>query len=190
PVAARKRQEVKEEIGDVLWYTVLLGQLHNSNTQFNVFTNDISNLHKEISAGNQRAATIEMVLTPERKESFLQKAKAFIAKTVISLDEYQSLAFLTARTEGDQLERVCLAVLSQLGAEVLRTTLPGFELNLNKNLADRDLNVVLGEIVWHLAALATLSHLGLNEIAEANRTKVTRRYGRKDPTPLHDEKYP
>ena len=31
-VAARKRQEVKEEIGDVLWYTVSLSQQSNGDT--------------------------------------------------------------------------------------------------------------------------------------------------------------
>lgn len=190
PVAARKRQEVKEEIGDVLWYTVLLGQQSNNDAGFDVFTNDISNLLKENSAGNERAAKIETALTPERQASFLQKGEAFITKDDVTLDEYQQLAFMTARTGGGQLERVCLAVLSQLGAEVLRTTLPAIELNLNQKLVDRDLNVVLGEIVWHLAALATLSGLKLGEIANANREKVTRRYGLGQPTSLHDGIYP
>ena len=187
PVTARKRQEVTEEIGDVLWYTVLLGQLNNNNADFNVFTNDICNLHHEISAGNQRAATIRMTLTAETTKLFLHEADGFRMKRDFVLDEYQKLAFMTARTEGDQLERVCLAVLTQLGAEVLRTTLPKIEIDLNKNLVDRDLNTVLGEIVWHLSALATLSDLKLTEIADANRAKVTRRYGPRQHTPLHDD---
>ena len=190
PVAARKRQEVKEEIGDVLWYTVLLGQLHNPGASFNVFSHDISNLHKELSADNERADVIQTVLTPERKALFVENSCAFLQRDDFTLDEYQKLAFMTARTKGAQLERVCLAVLTQLGGEVLRTTLPQVELGLNQKLTDRNLNVVLGEIVWHLAALGTLSNLKLNDIADANREKVTRRYDRGQPTPLHDDKYP
>lgn len=186
-VAARKRQEVQEEIGDVLWYTVSLSQQCNDDTFFNVFRNDIYNLLGEISAENERAITIETALTPERKASFLEEAEAFIAKDDVTLDDYQQLAFMTRRTEGKQLERICLALLSQLGAEVLRTTLPAIELDLNQKLMDRELNVVLAEIVWHLAALATLSGLGLGGIVEANRKKVTRRYGRRQPTPLPDD---
>jgi NTP pyrophosphatase (non-canonical NTP hydrolase) len=47
-VAARKCQEVKEEIGDVLWYSVSLGQQSNSDARFNTFTNDIRNLHGSV----------------------------------------------------------------------------------------------------------------------------------------------
>ena len=188
PMDARRRQQVEEEIGDVLWYVSCLSRL--SDAAGNPFHDDIRNLRKEISASDQRAARIERELTPEVKVEFLGQAAEFLERADFELDDYQRLASLTARTRGALLERVCLAVLTQLGAEVLRKTLPTVELDLNRKLADRDLSVILGEVVWHLAAVATVSRLTLNQIAEANRAKGNGRYKRTEPTPLPDEQYP
>ena len=130
------------------------------------------------------------MLSPGVKADFLAQAAQFLQRADFDLDDYQRLAFLTARTKGAEFERVCLAILSQLGAEVLRTTLPPVELELNRKLEDRDLAVVLGEIVWHLAAVATMSGLTLGRIAADNQAKVTGRYRRLTPTPLPDDGYP
>lgn len=188
-VAGSRRQQVGEEIGDVLWYVISLAQCSDT-AGVNAFTDDIRYLHREISGDDQRAATIATVLTAERKATFLDGAVDFLARDDFELDDYQHLAFMTRRTEGGQLERVCLAVLMQLGAEVLRKTLPPIELDLNRKLADRNLDVVLGELVWHLSAVATLSGLSMSCIAEANEAKLTRRFVRGGPTPLHDGIYP
>ena len=185
-MAARRRQQVGEEIGDVLWYLVCLSRLTTHDAGRNVFQDDIRNLQEEISAPDQRAARIEGVLTPAVKAAFLARAAEFLGKGDFNLDDYQELASLTARTRGVEFKRVCLAILSQLGAEVLRTTLPPVELELNKNLGDRGLTVVLGEIAWHLAAVATSSGLSLDGIAAANQAKVTGRYNRTAATPLPD----
>jgi hypothetical protein len=104
--------------------------------------------------------------------------------------DYQSLAFLTARTKDRTLVEVCLAVLWQLSAQLFRRKLPSIELRLNKALADRSTNDVLGEIAWHVAALASIYGLDLGEIAENNQKKVRYRRDRKHPTPLHDEHLP
>jgi hypothetical protein len=45
----------------------------------------------------------------------------------------------------------------------------------------------LGEITWHLAAIASRFHLSLDEIVESNRKKVSFRSERGTPTRLHDE---
>lgn len=189
-MAARRRQQVGEEIGDVLWYVVCLSRLTTSESARNVFQDDIRNLQVEISATDQRAARIEGVLTPEVKGTFLAQAAEFLDRGDFELEDYQKLAFLTARTKGVEFKRVCLAVLSQLSAEVLRTTLPPVELELNTKLTDRELTIVLGEVVWHLAAVATVSGLSLNGIAAANQAKVAGRYKRSAATPLPDEAYP
>jgi NTP pyrophosphatase (non-canonical NTP hydrolase) len=189
-VAESKRAEVLEEAGDVLWYCVALGQLHNRDTAFALLKEDVRNLHDENSAADARANRIERELTPERKAKFLEGAATFLTQDDTTLGDYQRLAFLTARTEGHVLERVCLAVLSQLGTEVLRTTLPEVELDLNKKVVDRPLNVVLGEIVWHLAAVATLNEMSLDEVAVFNQDKLVRRYGRAAATTLPDTGFP
>src|SRR5262249_1610943 len=82
---------------------------------------------------------------------------------------------------------VCLALLWQLGAELLRSTLPPIEIDLNKNVADRPSNIVLGEIAWHLSAMASLYHLSLSDVIASNCNKLNFRSARGAPTPLHDE---
>jgi hypothetical protein len=84
------------------------------------------------------------------------------------------------------LLEVCIAVLWQLGAELLRPTLPEIEIALNRNIADRPTNVVLGEITWHLSAMASLYDLSLDDIVASNCTKVRFRSERGAHTPLHD----
>ena len=80
-----------------------------------------------------------------------------------------------------------MAVLWQLGAELLRKTLPAIEISLNRNVSDRSINVVLGEIIWHLSAVASVFELSLDQVIERNIEKVTFRANRDNPTPLHDD---
>jgi len=179
-------EEIKEEIGDVLWYCYSLAQIVNGGT-FDILASDIALLKREIGGQNERAEKISAALDPASKDAFLAAAQTFPPAGGCSFDDYQTLAFKTARTDGRVLLEVCLAVLAQLTAELLRATLPEIELTLNKNIADRPSNTVLGEITWHLAAIASLYHLSLDEIVAFNRKKVSFRSERGTPTPLHDE---
>lgn len=135
--------EIKEELGDALWYCYVVAQAINGGT-FDVLANDIQNLRCEIDSTNERARKIATALDPLTREAFLEAAKSFPPAGGFSFDEYQQLAFKTARTDGHVLLEVCLAVLWQLGAELLRPTLPEIEIALNRNVADRAANTVLG----------------------------------------------
>jgi NTP pyrophosphatase (non-canonical NTP hydrolase) len=181
--------EIKEEIGDVLWYCYSLAQVENAE-HFDILANDIALLRREIAGENERAEKIRAALealNPATKDAFLAAAGTFPQAGAASFDEYQKLAFKTARTDGRTLLEVCLAVLPQLGAELLRKTLPEIEQTINRNIADRPINTVLGEITWHLAAIASLYHVSLDGIVDINRTKVSFRMERGTPTRLHDE---
>jgi NTP pyrophosphatase (non-canonical NTP hydrolase) len=185
-------EEVKEELGDVLWYCYALAQLENA-APFDILANDIALLRREIADENERAEKIRAALealNPASKDAFLTAAQTFPQAGAATFNDYQSLAFKTARTDGRTLLEVCLAVLPQLGAELLRATLPQIERTINRNIADRPTNTVLGEITWHLAAIASLYHVTLDEIVSVNREKVSFRMERGSPTPLHDEGRP
>ena len=183
----RPNEEVVEEIGDAIWYCFSLAQIANDGQSFNVLLSDMEELHREISGTDDRAETIRATLNAANKMAFLTAYAARPQTTDLTFDEYQKIAFLTARTTGRELIRVCLAVLWQLGAELLRKTLPEIELSLNQNVADRSINVVLGEIIWHLSAVASVLELSLNEIIAKNIEKVNFRANRDNPTPHHDE---
>lgn len=178
--------EIKEELGDALWYCFASAQTVNDEP-YDILAGDIENLRLEIGSSNERARQIAAALNPLTRGEFLEAAKSFPPSPEYSLDDYQQLAFKTARTDGRILIEVCLAVLWQLGAELLRPTLPEIEISLNKNVADRPTNVVLGEIAWHLSAMASVYHLSLDDVVASNCEKVRFRLERGQHTPLHDE---
>lgn len=183
--------EIAEELGDVVWYLFALAHAQNPDRPFNLFEHDIANLRMEIGAGDARAERIRGILGSGKRDEFLQAATGFAALGErMRFEDYQELAFLTARTKDRTLVEVCLAVLWQLSAELLRRKLPEFERELNKGVLDRDPNQVLGEIAWHVAALASVHGLRLSDVARQNTEKVRFRFNRDNPTPLHDDLSP
>ena len=186
----KPNEEIIEELGDVVWYCFSLAKIANPLKPINIFSHDIANLKAEIGASDNRADRIKDALDPAKREKFLRAAESFPRATRrMKLDDYQRMAFLTARTKDRTLVEVCLAVLWQLSAELLRKKLPPIELELNRNVKDRPINNVLGEIAWHVSALASIYGLSLGEIARRNIDKVSFRLNRDSPTPLHDAEY-
>ena len=186
--------EIVEELGDLLWYCFAFARCYcaaKGNSPLNILTHDITNLQEEIGSHDQRGRRIGDVLNPEDRAAFLERAAEIPSReSGMELDEYQEVAFLTARTEGRVLLEVCLAVLTQLCAELYRVKLPEIEITLNQNVADRRVEAVLGEMVWHIAAITSLYGLKLGYVAEKNNTKVSRRYIPGEPTALYDELFP
>jgi NTP pyrophosphatase (non-canonical NTP hydrolase) len=179
--------EIVEELGDAFWYCFQLAEILRPGHEVNILALDTQNRRSEIGADDDRARLIRGVLTPERSTQFLEAAQTFPSDaSEITFDAYQELAFLTARTSEAMLVEVCLAVLWQLNAELLRQNLPPIERELNKKLPDRDMNDVLGEIIWHLSALASLYQLKLSDIVGRNASKIEGRRDRSQRTPLHD----
>ena len=183
--------EVIEELGDVIWYCFALSRLANVNKPVNIFVSDIANLRREVGAPDERAQYIRRVLNPTKWAAFLEAAEEFPRVTrEMEFEHYQELAFLTARTEDRVLAEVCLVVLHQLASELLRGALPPIEQELNTVLSSRPVNDILGELAWHISALASLYGLKLSAVAEANVAKVSDRWDRTIKTPLHDNDAP
>src|SRR5688500_19950195 len=63
--------EIKEEIGDALWYCFASGQAANPG-YFDLLASDISNLRHEIGNNDERARKIALVLDPEARKAFLE----------------------------------------------------------------------------------------------------------------------
>lgn len=184
--------EIKEELGDVVWYCFSLSQAL-SRKSINLFQYSIWTLKNEISAGDERAEIIHDALADFdkfKKSNFLNKAEAFRTQKDLTLDDYQKLAYLTARTDGQVLLKVCIAVLIQLAAELMRTTLPDIERTLNTLISHRRESLVLAEVAWHVAAIASLYELSLNDIAKENIDKANFRKEKGKLTPFHDTKAP
>lgn len=183
--------ELVEELGDAMWYCFALARAANPNKPINIFLNDIRNLRKELLDDNERSARIVIAIGQENRGAFLEGTRNFPRRTrEMTFASYQSVALLTARTKERALAEVCIAVLYQLSSELLRTTLPPVEAELNKAIRERELNSILGEIAWHISALASVHKVSLDEVAAQNRAKVLYRSSKENPTPLHDDDYP
>ncbi len=186
----KPNDEIIWEIGDVIWYCFSLAQILNRGGQFNILTSNIAQLRREIGGKTERARIIHQALDlvdTSKKERFLNESRQFPKTSEMTFDDYQKLAYLTARTEGRILLEVCLALLWQLGAELLRITLPEVERRINNNVSDRDPNSILGEIAWHLAAISSIYGLSMNMVVSVNVEKITFRASRSDRTSFHDD---
>ena len=183
--------EIVEELGDVMWYCFALARIANAPKLVNIFIHDIKNLTSELAAGDDRAEQIRGVIGALNRQAFLDAAESFRRSTrEMTFNDYQSIAYLTARTEKRVLIEVCIAVLYQLSAEIFRVLLPDIERQLNKSLKDRPFNDILGEIAWHLSALASIYDLELGFIAQKNIEKVSYRQNRSQPVIVHDAEFP
>ena len=183
-------ESIKAELGDALWYCFAIAALCADGGASGLLNTDIRNLRKSPAEDDQRAQLIRAALDKKKTEKFLADSNDFSFTGKTDLDAYQSLAYLTARTNDQVLLEVCLVVLWQLGAELLRRKLPEVERRINQSMPDRDLVTIVGEIAWHLSAIATLYGVTLSSIAELNSRKVEFRRDREHPTPLHDDKFP
>ena len=130
-------EEVVEEIGDVFWYLFHLATiLEIDRKPGNVLKKDIAHITQEVTDGSNRAKDIREVLATldgARLKNFKKRAEHFMALDEMTFDQYQQTAYLTARTKGHVLNDVCLAVLWQLGAELLRRfTMPSTEWRINE----------------------------------------------------------
>lgn len=182
--------EIVEELGDCLWYTFAIGAASGLSADF--VASDVRMLVDEISGDVPRAGRIRAILG-DGVDIFLAEASCFIERWSsgsATLDDYRRVAYLTARTKGDQLLEVCLAVLQQLTAELMRIKLPPLEREINHRLSDRSVEALIGETVWHVAALASLYGIELGDVAARNVRKLERRFGRSHPTPLPDDERP
>ena len=184
PLWDQPNDEIKEELGE-LALVLLLGRACDERRLCRHSCRNITVMRTEISGSDDRAHMIEESLDPAKRKAFLEGATSFPADGY-TFDDYQRLAYKTARTDGRVLLEVCLALLWQHGAELLRTMLPATEVALHTHVANRRATVILGGIAWHLSAIASLYHLSLGEVISSNCQKVQFRSVRGAPTLLHD----
>ncbi len=180
------KAELEEELGDAMWYAFALARIEDTGESPDILVSDIEHLQGEVTDQSMRGARIREVLPPEDLGAFLEGAETFKKNTRRTLSDYQRLAFKTARTDQHVLLEVCAAVLTQLAAQLMRHLFPEIETELNTQLKDRPSDVVLGEIAWHLCAIASLYEIDMNEVGAKNVDKASARQNDGKPTPLHD----
>ncbi|PWE80508.1 hypothetical protein XF30_30625 [Bradyrhizobium sp. SUTN9-2] len=102
--------EITEELGDSFWYCYSAAQVM-SGGYVDILSHNITAMRTEIGGSDDRAHMIERSLDPANREAFLDGAAAFPLADGYNFDDYQRLAYKTARTDGRVLLEVCLALL-------------------------------------------------------------------------------
>lgn len=177
--------EIVEELGDIVWYTVMLATL-NGKSALDIVKDDLISLPVEIEGD----AKFKSTLAPESLEKFLVMSKEFVSGGVeYSFNEYQDISTLTSRTSGRDLLHVCLTRLTLYSTVLMSHGFPEIEKYIQNDIVKIELVRSLGMVMWHIAALASVFHLGLDEVVEKNRRKLNdlANFDKEDPTPLHDE---
>ena len=186
----RPNDEIIEEIGDIIWYCFNFIQIFFPNETVNIFEREIRFLERMLRATEGPWLKFQELLGQDKKERFLSEVVHFPKTADLEFGDFQKLAFLTARTSGATLRKVCLSLLWQHAAELLRHRVPEEERTINALFPDRDIKYVLGDIAWHVSAVASLYGYSLDEILEKNVNKISFRHEISEATPLHDENYP
>jgi NTP pyrophosphatase (non-canonical NTP hydrolase) len=181
--------EIVEKLGDTLWYWGSLCQLYADDID-QILRLDIRTLQYQLRATSARGQIFRNAVGPTRVSDFHQKSQVLLAQEDINLDDYRSIAFLTRRTDGRIFVGVCLAVLAQLGAELLRLKFPDVEDQINLVVRRREVPEILSEILWHVSALSSVYQLTLEEILKSNQKKINDRLDKSSPTPSHCDRYP
>ncbi len=187
-----RNEEIIEELGDVMWYCFALSQVLFS-SEINIFTQNIAFLKHELSSDDERSSSVQDLLGSGKTASFFEGIKGFPNTQRMHFEDYQSLAFVTARTEGKILLEVCLTSMWQIGALLLGEYLPEEEKELafipvkGASLRKNKPAKLLGDIAWYVSAIASLYDAKLSDIAEFNvRKSRYRSTDKKEHTPLFD----
>lgn len=185
----RPTSAIVEELGDIIWYCFAVVHVFFPNGKTNIFNNEIAFLRRLLTEQKEESLEFQQLLGEEKKADFLEAVKYFPKTDVLKFDDFQDLAFKTARTDGALLRQVCLSVLWQHGAEILRHKLPESERKINRKIEDRKLNYILGDIAWHVSAVARFYNLSLNDVISYNVEKISLRNAISGHTPLHDDEF-
>ncbi|CAM3467013.1 hypothetical protein [Thalassospira profundimaris] len=182
--------EIIEEIGDAVWYCFSLVSIENQGKSVNILSNSIRKLRVELMSKSERSEKFRKKIGEEKYKEFMDNSKKIPSTSNMKFSDYQKLSILTARVSGDELLRVCLAVLWQNGAELLRKELNKDELYFNSSINKQKINDILMSVAWHLSAIASVFNASLDDIAKFNVAKISSRRDGLSPTSLHDEGLP
>ncbi|MBX7534120.1 hypothetical protein K3175_00450 [Qipengyuania sp. GH1] len=180
-------EEIIEELGDCLWYTTQLSTLPLDGSLSGVVRADFGALPKEI----EKRPEFRDALDPENYQRFFKECTKVLERGGnASLDEYQRVAFLTARTKGRELLDVCITRLLLYATSVMSQQFPDTEYYLKEDILAFSAERTLGMLLWHLGAIATLYNTSLDAVARANVTKLEGIFNLSNapPTELHDRK--
>lgn len=178
-------EEIVEELGDVIWYTVMLS-LINESSALDIIKCDLESLPIEI----HKDRNFKKLLDKNSYKKFILESQIFLSSpSEKSFGDYQKISVLTSRTSGRELLHVCLTRLLLYATVMMSHGFPQVEKYMQSDIVKLDLRRCLGMVMWHVAALADVLGLSLDEVVTKNRGKLNElaNFESAGPTPLHDD---
>ncbi|MHC8508429.1 MAG: hypothetical protein ACYYKD_03365 [Rhodospirillales bacterium] len=188
PTAEATKETVKDELGDIVWYSITVAKRAELNFQRDVLLGNLKRIQTNYTDDNQPPAPLlSKVLKPGGEVS---KAIAKGLKSVETFGGYQKLAVKTSRyKEGDALAPYLVQAWNNVG-DLLAPF--GWTGGSKKRAAESKNGVAkaLGDIMWYVAGFAHIYGLNLNDIMTANVEKIISAFPSAEQmasTPLYDE---
>ena len=191
PTAAATRAAIKDELGDIIWYSVTVARRASLDFQRDVLYSNLVRIQSHgIDLTDAPAPLRRTVLAAgEKLDKTLQRGYEVIDSFWI----YQELAFSTSRYRRRNALVPYLARIWQNAGQLLSPFGNLRPLNSSAVNDKESVSKALGDIMWYVASFASVYDLELDEVAEANVHKIQSAFPPDDykiPTPLYDEDMP
>ena len=188
PTAAATRATIKDELGDILWYSVTVAKRGGLDFQRDVLLSNLIRIQSQDLEVRDAPAPLKrsVLLAGGELEAEIRRGP----EAVQSFSLYQKLAFSTSRLKNkDALVPYLTRIWSNAG-ELLTPFGNSRRLEKRKVSDPTLLSRSLGDIMWYVAGFASVYKLDLDEVASVNIEKIRSAFPSAEqmvPTPLYDE---
>ena len=188
PTAEATRATIKDELGDILWYSVTVAKRAGLDFQHDVLYGNLLRIQSPDMDKNDAPAPLNQELLAADKE--FGGALVLGPRAVHSFGQYQKLAFLSSRYKKKDALVPYLVRIWRNAGELLAPFGRVGKLDRNAINDDKLVPKALGDIMWYVAGFASVYKLNLDEVASENVKKIRSAFPTPDqrsPTGLYDE---
>ena len=190
PTAVATKATIKDELGDILWYSVTVANRANMDFQKDVLLANLIGIQSMRDQRRVGPAPLRRNVLKAGGELEIEIGRGVDA--VKSFTRYQELAFSTSWLRAKATLVPYLVRIWTNAGELLapfgRTGEPTKEQISNSELLSKS----LGDIMWYVAGFASVYGLDLGEIASANADKICSAFPAEEqrtPTNLYDDDF-
>ena len=191
PTAAATRAAVKDELGDIIWYSATVARRSSLHFQRDVLHSNLLRIqcHAIDLTGAPAPLQKAALAAGEKLDKVLRRGY----EAIDTFGTYQELAFSTSRYKRRDALVPHLARIWQDAGQLLAPFGSLGQLDADAINDEKSVSRALGDIMWYVASFASVYDLNLDDVALANVAKIQSAFpadDHKTPTPLYDEGMP
>ena len=191
PTAAATRAAIKDELGDIIWYSATVAGRASLDFQHDILYSNLLRIQSHAMDLTVAPAPLQraVLATGEKLDKILRRGY----EAIDSFGVYQELAFSTSRYKKRDALVPHLARIWQNAGQLLAPFGSLGHLDASAINDEEAVSKALGDIMWYAASFASVYDLNLDDVALANVSKIQSAFPADDhkiPTPLYDEGMP